>query len=92
MPAPAASSEFRLVLLSVLLLEGGIFLALTAWLWGARHFPPFATPVALHPLFRALCSALGVIDIWAACDMLAERIVPDPAPDSPAAPPHRSLP
>ena len=75
--ATAAPGDLRVLLTSVLLLEGGIFLALTSWLWSGRHFPPFAAPVVLHPLFRALCSALGVIDIWAACDMLAERIVPE---------------
>ena len=74
-PASAPVSRSSLILLSVILFEGGIFLALCAWQWNARHFPGWAAPIFIHPLSRALCSALGILDLWAACDLLAEWMV-----------------
>ena len=79
--APGAT---RSLLLSVILFEGGLFLALCAWLWSERHFPHWAAPVVLHPACRAFLSGLGVLDIWAACDLLAERVTGESAPESDA--------
>lgn len=73
--APQPIGSFALILLSTILFEGGIFLALGAWHWQPRHFPGWAAPWVVHPLCRALCSALGIIDLWAACDLLAEWMV-----------------
>ena len=79
--APAEQSgATRSLLLSVILFEGGLFLALCAWLWSARHFPHWAAPVVLHPACRAFLSGLGILDIWAACDLLAERVTGETAP------------
>lgn len=74
-PATAPASPSSLILLSVILFEGGIFLVLCAWQWHAKHFPDWAAPLMIHPLSRALCSALGILDVWAACDLLAEWMV-----------------
>jgi hypothetical protein len=84
LPASAPVSRGSLILLSVILFEGGIFLALCAWLWHAKNFPDWAAPLFLHPLSRALCSALGVLDVWAACDLLAEWMV-EPGESGPGA-------
>ena len=52
-----------------------IALVVAAWLWSSAQFPTWAQPVMLHPACRAFVSALGVLDIWAACDWLAERML-----------------
>jgi hypothetical protein len=78
-PAPASPSRpigsFALILLSTILFEGGIFLALCAWQWQSRHFPTRVAPWMIHPLSRALCSSLGILDLWAACDLLAQWMI-----------------
>lgn len=74
-PVEHTRENYRAIMLSVLLLEGGMFLVVAAWLWSSAQFPTWAQPVMLHPACRAFVSALGVLDIWAACDWLAERML-----------------